>query len=144
MSIGIAGCEYLPLTYAFGFATKNGVALSLMTAYMEAADNSFRMLQQLALGFPLSWFDWLAAALLILAVMFQGFYHYQRQKISKGPEQDRLVLTKENIPYVMASILTITIVTALSASLLGGYVGQTYVLATLATGMYMQSVPIHI
>ena len=55
MSISIAGLEYLPLTFCFGYAEKNGVALSLMTAYMEAADNSFRMLQQLALGFPLGY-----------------------------------------------------------------------------------------
>ena len=69
--------------------------------------------------------------------MFQGFYHYQRQLISKGSEKDRLVLYKENIPYLLVSILSITIVVSLTASLLGGYTGQTYVLATLATGYYI-------
>lgn len=49
----IAGCEYLPMTFAFTYASSHGVALSLMTSYMEAADNSFRMLQQLGLGDPL-------------------------------------------------------------------------------------------
>ena len=46
----IAGCEYLPMTFAFQYASSNNVALSLMTAYMEATDNGFRMIQQYALG----------------------------------------------------------------------------------------------
>ena len=72
--------------------------------------------------------------------MFQGFYHYQRQLIRKGSEKDRLVLNKENIPYLLVSILSITIVVSLTASLLGGYTGQTYVLATLATGYYISCI----
>jgi hypothetical protein len=46
----IAGCEYLPMTFSFQYASSHGVALSLMTAYMEASDNLFRMIQQYALG----------------------------------------------------------------------------------------------
>jgi hypothetical protein len=32
-----------------------------MTAYMEALDNAFRMIQQYFLGKPLYWFDYFAA-----------------------------------------------------------------------------------
>lgn len=52
-SASIAGCEYLPMTFAFQYASSHFVHLSLMTAYMEAADNFFRMLQQYFLGDPL-------------------------------------------------------------------------------------------
>jgi hypothetical protein len=71
-SILIAGCEYLPLTFSFQLADQNGIQLSLMTAYMEAADNTFRMIQQLFLGLPLAWYDWFAAALLAGFVLSQG------------------------------------------------------------------------
>ncbi len=61
-------------------AHAKGVHLSLMTAAMEAMDNLFRMLQQLALGDPLGWFDWLAALLLGLCVAFQGVFHYRLER----------------------------------------------------------------
>ena len=60
--------------------------MSLMTAYMEAADNTFRMFQQLALGDPLQWFDWTAAGLLALCVLWQGYMHYWNEKDKSGSE----------------------------------------------------------
>ena len=56
-----ATLEYLPLIGAFTIASDNGVHLGLMTAYMEALDNCFRMIQQNFLGKPLFWFDYVAA-----------------------------------------------------------------------------------
>ena len=42
-------------------ASSNSVHLGLMTAYMEALDNAFRIAQQYFLGKPLYWFDYTAA-----------------------------------------------------------------------------------
>lgn len=75
ISASMAGFEYLPLTLAFTIANKHAVSLALMTAYMEAVDNFFRMMQQLTLHDPLGWFDWVAAAGLALCVVWQGLLH---------------------------------------------------------------------
>lgn len=56
-----ATLEYLPLMGAFLIASSHGVHLGVMTAYMEAVDNAFRILQQYFLGKPLYWFDYFAA-----------------------------------------------------------------------------------
>jgi hypothetical protein len=73
----IAACiEYLPLIGAFTIASENGVHLGLMTAYMEALDNAFRMAQQYMLGKPLYWFDYTAATGMFFAVLFEGIMRY--------------------------------------------------------------------
>ena len=95
-----ATLEYLPLVGAFTVASTSGVHLGLMTAYMEALDNAFRILQQYFLGKPLYWFDYTAAfgmylysynncnssliyfqtqsrvAGMFIAVLFQGIMNY--------------------------------------------------------------------
>ncbi len=38
------------------------------------------MLQQVGLGDPLGWFDWAAAAVLALAVVWQGYQHFNKEK----------------------------------------------------------------
>lgn len=68
--------EYLPLVGAFSLASRYKVHLGLMTAYMEALDNLFRIAQQVALLKPLYWFDWCAGAGMVLTVVFQGVMHY--------------------------------------------------------------------
>lgn len=137
MSASIAGFEYLPLTYAFQYANRNGVALSIMTAYMEASDNCFRMIQQLALGLPLAWFDWVGAAMLVVAVIYQGALHYRMSFSAEHDHkvEDRLILEPKYSKYVIAGAILSTLVFSLTLSLAAGPVGQAYTLATLATGV---------
>jgi len=145
-SAAIAGLEYLPLTYSFQYATGNFVALSLMTAYMTAVDNLFRMLQQLGLGLYLGWYDWVAAMILALAVVFQGvchYYHDKSLKLTSTSDVNETIRTISNeaLRVIIPAMFILTAILSLAASLLGGPVGQTYTLATLATGewiyMYM-------
>lgn len=84
ISASIAGCEYAPMTFAFTLANKHNVHLGLMTAYMEALDNFFRMMQQLGLGDPLAWFDWIAALGLALCVIWQGFMHFRGVRLYRA------------------------------------------------------------
>ena len=64
--------EYFPLIGSMTIASENGVHLRLMTAYMEALDNFFRVLQQRLLQKPLSKHDYIAAAGMFVCVAFQG------------------------------------------------------------------------
>jgi len=80
----MAGFEYAPLTASMTAASENGVHLGLLTAYMEVADNFLRMLQQVALGDPLEYFDWLAAFGLGACVVWQGYMHYQSDRLRGG------------------------------------------------------------
>ena len=69
----IAACiEYFPLIGAMTIASENNVHLGLMTAYMEALDNFFRILQQRLLNKPLASYDYIAAAGMFVCVIFQG------------------------------------------------------------------------
>jgi len=72
--------EYLPLIGAMQTASDNGVHLGLMTAYMEALDNFFRICQQKLLSKPLAWYDLVAAGGMFLAVLFQGLLHFSYDK----------------------------------------------------------------
>ena len=73
----IAACiEYLPLIGAFTVASDHGVHLGLLTAYMEALDNAFRVAQQYFLGKPLFWYDYTAASGMFGAVCFQGIFRF--------------------------------------------------------------------
>lgn len=136
MSALIAGVEYLPITYAFVFASRNNIALSLMTAYMVVTDNIFRMLQQVGLGMPLAWFDWVGAAILAAAVVYQGTMHYFREHRSgAGSESNRFAIKTEHIPYIIGVLSMVAVIFSLSLSLAGGPTGQVYTLGTLATGL---------
>lgn len=107
-----------------------------MTAYMEASDNIFRMLQQVGLGYFLGWFDWVGAVLLVLAVAFQAVCHYLRDKGAPRDVNETVkTLSNETLRIIILVIFVVTVNTSLTASLLGGPVGQVYTLATLATGM---------
>jgi len=113
-SAAIAGFEYAPLTLSFQTANARGVHLSLMTAYMEAADNLFRMLQQLFLSDPLEWFDWIGALGLGLCVAWQGYMHWaddrkriadkrmtrqeEEDALEKRDEDDAKRQTQQRIP----------------------------------------------
>lgn len=136
-SAAIAGLEYLPLTLSFTLASTNGIQLSLMTAYMEVADNAFRMFQQLALGDTLYWYDWLTAALLAICVMFQAILHvrprsHRRVQVDENPEESTITQLQ---CHVLARIFVILsfVVVLICVALLVGPSGQAYALATLAT-----------
>eukprot|EP00667_Euglena_gracilis_P009387 EG_transcript_9527 len=64
--------EYCPLVAAFDIASDHAVHLGLLTAFMEALDNVCRMCQMWLLAHPLRWYDYAAAAGMVLAVAFQG------------------------------------------------------------------------
>jgi hypothetical protein len=72
--------EYFPLIGAMTIASNHAVHLGLMTAYMEALDNFFRVLQQRLLNKPLSRFDYVAAAGMFVCVVFQGVMRYTHDK----------------------------------------------------------------
>lgn len=159
-SASIAGFEYLPLTFSFIYASTHNVHLSLMTAYMEAADNLFRMIQQYALGKDLYWFDWLVAFLLAACVLFQGFHHTRKEAQKQAQVSYEAVSTTVTIPLneapkedgrplngtstdgpsqstsvqIYAVALTTFFIFMLLLALLGGYSGQAYALATICTG----------
>lgn len=79
-----------------------------MTAYMEALDNFFRMMQQVGLRQPLAWFDWVAAAGLGLCVAFQGCMHYASGTLLPAPSSViNLPSTCEAPPPTKASAPTV-------------------------------------
>jgi len=142
LSASFAGFEYAPLTKAMQVANKNQIHLGLLTAYMEAADNFLRMMQQLALGDQLSWYDWFAAFLLGVCVAWQGKMHYSRDRMSDqsssttatlelSDEQQRSIRRRRLLLWCSFSLVVIVIL--IIASSVGGYSGQCYTLATLAT-----------
>ena len=145
LSILLAFFEYLPLTYSFVFATQHQVYLSLLTAYMEFGDNSFRMFQQLALQDTLYWFDWVAAGLLGLCVGFQGYFHSRKEAAMSASvesiDETRGVTTygipvmesKNGIRFIFAFLLFSFSAAMILLSLLEGATGQAYALATIAT-----------
>ena len=142
-SICIAFAEYLPLTYAFVFATQHHIYLSLLTAYMEFGDNSFRMIQQLLLQDTLYWFDWTAAGLLGICVLFQGYFHSKREisirnasegmGIESGISDIPLVESITGLRFLLAFLLFTFSGAMILLSLLEGPTGQAYALATIAT-----------
>jgi len=146
ISASMAGCEYAPLTKAMQTANAHGVHLGLMTAYMEAADNFLRMMQQLALGDKLSWYDWVAALGLGLCVGWQGYMHYRTDQKKQADEAKGIVEAKPVEVQISAPkrkflrivfwtvIFVIVASGSICGSLFGGSTGQAYVLATLATG----------
>lgn len=79
-SAGTAGLEYAPLTMAMTVANSHNIHLGLLTSYMICADNLLRMMQQLALRKPLAYYDWVAAILLCMCVVFEGWHHYHVDK----------------------------------------------------------------
>ena len=144
LSVILAFFEYLPLTYSFVFATQHQVYLSLLTAYMEFGDNSFRMLQQLALQDTLYWFDWVAAGLLGLCVGFQGYFHSRKEAIGRDPlgssnemreatNEIPVMESKNGLRFILVFLLFSFSAAMILLSLLEGATGQAYALATIAT-----------
>lgn len=146
ISASVAGMEYAPLTLAMTSAVKNDVHLGLLTAYMEAADNFLRMMQQLGLGDSLSYYDWITAVALGVCVAWQGHMHYKAERGADadvengGKRRDNqtssnpIIWTKKRQLQFGFTVAMTVIPISLLGSLLGGPTGQAYVLASLATG----------
>lgn len=109
-----------------------------MTAYMQALDNFFRMMQQLVLKMPLEWYDWHAAVLLAAAVLYQGTSLKRLERLhqidGKELQVDTYVIPNEKLPFIIGMIFVLTAIFSISLSLAGGAEGKAYTLATLATG----------
>jgi len=160
VSASTAGFEYLPLTMAMQTANKYDVHLGLLTAYMEAADNFLRMMQQVGLGDPLAWYDWLAAVGLGVCVAWQGGMHYSADKQRRLQAEEAATLAEAStvdgsagadIPdpeitvyeaqrkskreriILLSTIVFFTTVGSIIGAAVGGPWGQAYVLATIAT-----------
>jgi hypothetical protein len=140
VSASFAGCEYLPLTKAMQTASSNNNHLGFMTAFMEATDNFLRMMQQLALGDPLAWYDWVAAAGLAVCVIFQGYMHFRVDSTKphhhRPPaEESKGLLSDRRAFFTFWGLLGPSLGAGLVlTAVYGGYTGQAYVLATIATG----------
>jgi hypothetical protein len=142
LSASVAGMEYAPLTLAMQTANKYDVHLGLLTAYMEAADNFLRMMQQVGLGDSLAYYDWITAVALGVCVGWQGYMHYKTERSERSDGSKRsndmhsnpIVWTKQlQIKFglgVAATVIPISLI----GSFAGGPTGQAYVLASLATG----------
>jgi hypothetical protein len=99
------------------------------------------MLQQLALGDDLFWFDWVAAALLAVFVIFQGVFHLRLEREKARPNSGIPLASKSEDSAVstppsrtsMATGLVVFAVGMVLLATLAGYPGQAYALATIAT-----------
>lgn len=135
-----------------------------MTAYMESADNFFRMFQQLALGLVLYWFDWVAAVLLAAFVAFQGYFHWRHEKASsakliederveESPAQDEAEKEEGGADMSLYWVIITMVVLVFSAGMIAlaltaGRPGQVYALATIATAAktfawWINQYPVH-
>jgi len=142
LSASVAGMEYAPLTLAMQTSNRNNVHLGLLTAYMEAADNFLRMMQQVGLGDSLTYYDWITAVALGVCVAWQGYKHYttEQHEIATGTHRGNdmhsnpIVWTRQLQLKFGIGVAATIIPISLMGSFLGGPTGQAYVLASLATG----------
>jgi hypothetical protein len=151
VSVAIAGIEYFPMIGGMHVAETNGMYFSLLTSYMEVMDSVIRMIQQQMLCTldktrpPLGWYDWATATGLVICVSLQGMMHFRRDKAA---EQARKFLCKEDprasectmkkpsreLLTIGLGVLAVAMLTSfLCGALLGGVLGQVYVLGSVAT-----------
>lgn len=89
VSAATAGLEYAPLTLAMSSASAHKIHLGLLTAYMVCVDNFLRMMQQLGLHIALAYYDWIAALILALCVIYEAYHHYLDDK--EGPSHLEMI-----------------------------------------------------
>ncbi|KAL3799193.1 hypothetical protein ACHAW5_005470 [Stephanodiscus triporus] len=132
-------------------AETSGMYFSLLTAYMEVMDNIFRMIQQHILCLldktrpPLGWYDWGTATGLVACVSLQAMMHFRRDRTTKQAieslSEEDCQASKATIEKpsreslaIGISVLAVVILTSfLCGALLGGVLGQVYVLGSIAT-----------
>ena len=142
ISAAVAGCEYLPMTSGMHTAEISGVYFTLLTGYMEALDNIFRMIQQQILCAldntrpPLEWYDWATAAGLVTCVSLQAMMHFRRDKASEllGASEPTTKTPSREALTIGLSVLAVVLLSGfLCGVLFGGVTGQVYVLGSVAT-----------
>jgi hypothetical protein len=151
ISAAIAGFEYLPMTAGMHVAETNGLYFSLLMAYMEVMDSVIRMIQQQMLYTldntrpPLGWYDWATATGLVTCVSLQAMMHYRRDKAAErarkspcgeSPRAGEFIAKKPSreLLTIALSVLAVVMVTGfLCGALLGGVLGQVYVLGSIAS-----------
>jgi hypothetical protein len=151
ISAAIAGFEYLPMTSGMHVAETNGMYFSLLMAYMEVMDSVIRMIQQQVLCIldntrpPLGWYDWVTATGLVACVSLQAMMHYRRDEaarlIGKSPCEETSRVGESTVKTPSRELLTIALsllavvmlIGFLCGALLGGVLGQVYVLGSIAT-----------
>jgi hypothetical protein len=133
VSAAVAGLEYAPMTLAMGLAVSRGVSLSLLTAFMEALDNLLRMVQQWALGKELQWFDWVAAAVLVACVCFQGVHHRRHERTVRKAPSTHVTSVRHRLAVAAALGLLVAVPALATLSTVAGWTGKAYALASVAT-----------
>ena len=81
----------------------------------------------------ISWFDWFAAVLLGLCVVFQGIFHFRLEQKHKNEAHNEPAPDTSNLGTQLKYSFIILLVGSILGSTFGGYTGQAYSLATVAT-----------